>query len=103
MSETPKGKKVAVIAYLTFIGLLISFYMNREDKQEFASWHIKNMFGLVILLFAAMALNSYEIGFYFNRLATALWLFSFIMVLLNRKQGIPYLSEKFQQWFTFLD
>ncbi len=103
MSDIPKGKKAAVIAYLTFIGLLVAFYINREEKQEFVTWHIKNMFGLVILLFVSMALQAYEVGFYFYWLAVVLWLFSFLMVLTNRKQGIPYLSEKFQQWFTFLD
>lgn len=103
MSDTPKGKKTAVIAYFTFIGLLVAFYMNREDKQDFVTWHIKNMFGLIILLFASMALQAYEIGFYSYWLTVALWLFSFLMVLLNRKQGIPFLSEKFQQWFRFLD
>jgi FtsH-binding integral membrane protein len=103
MDDSPQGKKAAIIAYLTFIGLLVAFYMNREDRHEFATWHIKNMFGLVILLFVSMVLQTYEIGFYFYWLSVILWIYSFVMMLFNRKLGIPYFSEKFQQWFTFLN
>ena len=103
MDEISKGKKAAIIAYLTFIGLIIAYYMNRENRNDFTSWHIKNMFGLVILLFASTALQDYAIGFYFYWLTIILWVISFVMALTNRKQGIPLLSEKFQQWFTFLD
>ena len=38
--------------------------MNRDDKHEFATWHIKNMFGLVIILFVSVAFQNYEIGVY---------------------------------------
>ncbi|MCW8981345.1 hypothetical protein [Altibacter sp.] len=102
MSTTP-GKNKAVIAYITFIGMLIAISMNRDEKHEFATWHIKNMFGLVILLFVAVALQNYPIGIYVYWLSVALWLFCLVMALTNRKMGIPWLSEKFQSWFTFLD
>jgi len=103
MNQNSKGKKVALLAYITFIGLLVAFYMNREERNEFATWHIKNMFGLLLLLFTAMALQAYEIGFYVYWLSVLLWGFCFLMAVTNKKQGIPVLSEKFQQWFTFLD
>lgn len=99
----PSGKTKAVIAYLTFVGLLIAYFMNKDDKHEFATWHIKNMFGLLLFLFAAVALQEYPIGFYFYWGSFILWAFSLLMALFNRKQGIPFLSEKFQTWFKFLD
>ncbi len=103
MSETPQGKTKAIVAYLTFIGLLISYFLNREDKHAFTTWHIKNMFGLVILLFVSIAFQNYEIGFYIYWTAVVLWIYSFFMVLTNKQKAIPYLSDKFQEWFTFLD
>ena len=100
--NNPSAKTKAIIAYLTFIGMLIAISMNQDKKEEFTIWHIKNMLGLLILLFAAVALQNSFIGFYIYWITVALWLFSFIMAIMGKKKGIPYLSEKFQQWFTFL-
>jgi hypothetical protein len=102
-NTSPAGKSRAVIAYLTFIGMLVAYFMNREEKHAFASWHIKNMFGLLILLFSSLALQKYEVGLYVYWLSVGLWLFSLSMALTNKKIGIPFLGEKFQTWFRFLD
>ncbi|TDI69284.1 MAG: hypothetical protein E2O86_05750 [Bacteroidetes bacterium] len=100
---SPPGKTMAVVAYLTFIGMLIAYFINKDNRHEFATWHIKNMFGLLILLFVAVALQSYAIGFYIYWTSVVLWIISLIMALFNQKRGIPFLSDKFQTWFTFLD
>lgn len=101
--RNPSGKTKAIVAYLTFVGLLISYFMNKDDRHEFATWHIKNMFGLVVLLFIAVALQGYAVGVYIYWTTVLLWAISFLFALLNKKQGIPFLSEKFQAWFTFLN
>lgn len=103
MNNAPLGKKYAVIAYLTFIGMLIAFFMNKEDKHPFVTWHVKNMFGLVVFLFASVALQNYEMGIYVYWITVAFWAYSLLMALFNQQKGIPYISEKFQEWFTFLD
>lgn len=101
--DNPSGKTKAIIAYLTFVGLLIAYFMNKDNKHEFATWHIKNMFGLLIFLFVAVALQEYPIGVYFYLATVAMWVVSLIFTIANKKQGVPFLSEKFQSWFTFLD
>ena len=103
MNETPAGKTMAVIAYLTFIGMLIAYFVNREAKHTFTTWHIKNMFGLVILLFVSIAFQNYEIGVYIYWTTVVLWGYSLVMAFFNRQKAIPFFSEKFQQWFTFLN
>ncbi len=104
---TPPGKSKAVIAYITFVGLLIAISMNKDERHDFASWHIKNMFGLVIILFASFVMSYQEYLLFPGRIlffgSMVFWLFSFIMAISNRKGGIPFLSEKFQAWFTFLN
>ena len=105
MNSAPKGKNIAIIAYLTFVGTILAYYMNSDKKSAFATWHIKNMFGLLIILFVSIiAQNYYELG------AAILWwcgfigwVISLLMALFGRQQGIPFLSEKFQQWFRFLE
>ena len=106
MKPTPPGKNIALISYITFIGMIIAYYMNRDKKYEFASWHIKNMFGLFLLLIISQVTQAYvnlAFGETLWMLAFALWVFSIIMATLNFKRAIPYFSEKFQDWFRFLD
>ena len=102
----PAGKNKAIIAYITFVGMLIAYFMNREDKHEFATWHIKNMFGLVLILICAQVSHAYVsniLGDILWLVSFAAWIFSMLMAFTNRKTGIPVLSDKFQDWFTFLD
>jgi len=100
------AKTKAIIAYLTFVGTLIAFFVNKDKRHEFATWHIKNMFGLLLLLVISQVTQAYIhlfIGEILWILAFFLWALSLVMAILNKKQAIPYFSEKFQEWFTFLD
>lgn len=103
----PPGKSKAIIAYITFIGLLIAISMNKDEAHDFASWHIKNMFGLTILFFASFAMSYQEylliLGGILFYGSVFFWLFSFIGALLDKQLGVPVLSAKFQTWFTFLN
>lgn len=102
----PKGKHKAIIAYITFIGMFIAYTMNREEKDTFASAHIKNMCGLVLGLLIAQATQAYinpMLGDILWILVFVLWVYSIITVLQNKEPSIPYLSKKFQEWFTFLN
>ena len=101
----PSGKTTAIIAYCTFIGMFIAISLNHDKKNAFATWHIKNMFGLVLLLLLA-TLTQYNVnlllGDILYYIAVIFWLLSLSMAIQNKKQGIPILSEKFQEWFQFL-
>ena len=46
-----EGKTMAIISYITFIGTLIAFIMNQNKKNSFASFHIRQAIGLLILAF----------------------------------------------------
>lgn len=106
MINEPAGKKKAVIAYITFIGFFIAVSMNKDKPDPFATWHLKNMFGLLLLLIIAIVTQ-----LHINLLAgdiiywssVVFWAFSLAMAIANKEVGIPFLSEKFQTWFTFLD
>jgi len=43
-STIDEGKTIAIISYLTLIGLLIAFIMNNDKKNEFAKFHIGQSF-----------------------------------------------------------
>lgn len=100
--NNPSPQLKAIIAYFTFIGWFIAISMNQHpNKNTFVQWHIRNMFGLLILLFIAIALNNY-VGMYLYWLSSILWLYSFIMAIMEKQKGIPFLSQKFNEWFQFI-
>ena len=41
-----EGKNIAIIAYITIIGLIIAYVMNNDKKDAFATYHIKQSLGL---------------------------------------------------------
>ena len=105
-TSTPEGKNLAIVAYITFIGMFIAYSINRDKKLAFVTAHIKNMCGLVFGLLIAQTTQEYiysQLGDILWWVVFSLWVYSLIAVLQNKLPNIPYLSEKFQQWFTFLD
>lgn len=107
MSEiSPPGKNKAIITYITFVGLLIAMSMNSNEKHPFATAHIKNMFGIVLLWICAIAFDKYInllLGQLFYWTSIVLLIYSMFRAMTNKKPGIPYLSDWFDKWFTFLD
>lgn len=106
MSTSPLGKSTALIAYAPFVGFIIAFFINKDESHNFATWHIKNMFGLFLFFIVSLVVQS-QINVNFGDalwfLCCVFWLYSWIMAFYNQRKGIPYLSEKFQEWFTFLN
>ncbi len=80
--------------------------MNQDKNYDFATWHIKNMFGLSILFIVSLIIQAQinvKIGDILWLICFLIWLYCWMMAFFNKKKGIPFLSEKFQQWFTFLN
>ena len=106
MKNTLAGKSTALIAYTPFVGFIIAYFFNREENHPFATWHIKNMFGITLMFIVSLVIQAQidvTIGDIIWLVCVLLWLFSWSMAFFNKKKGIPFLSEKFQDWFTFLN
>ena len=106
MKNIPPGKTTALIAYAPFVGFFIAFFINQEKRHSFATWHIKNMFGLFILFIASLVIQSaidFTIGDVIWAICFVLWIYCWVQAFMGKEKGIPYLSEKFQEWFTFLN
>ncbi len=106
MKHNLPGRSAALIAYTPFIGFLLAFFINQEEKNEFATWHVKNMFGIFILFLVSVIIMSnvnVTAGDIMWFLTLLIWIYCWIMAGKNQKKGIPYLSDRFQEWFVFLD
>lgn len=102
-----EGKTIAIIAYITLIGLIIAFVMNNEKKNEFASFHIRQSLG-IIGLSIVLTLFFFILGFVVhipflptivNLLLIVLWVLGFIGAIQGEKKKVPVLGDQFQDWF----
>ena len=60
MSQQTKedGRTIAIIAYITIIGLIIAFIMNNSKNNSFAKFHIGQSFRIAVLGIANSALSA---------------------------------------------
>ncbi len=102
-ASTSDGKTIAIIAYLTFIGLIIAALINNSKRSDLGTYHIRNMIG-ISLLSTVITLLSWTglLTLLTNVLFTILgvfWLIGLIIAVRGEKQEIPILGKYFQDWF----
>ncbi len=104
-TTTPsEGKNIAIIAYITIVGLIIAFVMNNDKKNAFAAFHIRQSLGLGItgLAVGILSLIPY-LGWIIYLLGILALLYMWIMGLMNaineKEQTVPFLGDKFSEWF----
>ena len=96
------GKTMAIISYLWWIGLLIAFIMNSSKRNSFASFHIRQMFGLIILQFFIGLISRYlswTVGGILGIGLLILWVIGFIGAIQGQEKKVPLLGDQFQDWF----
>lgn len=111
MKSISKNAKISgVTAYLTIVGFLIAFFMNLEEKADFANFHLRQSLGIWTLFFSFayllgiipndstyfMAFNGFLICFFI------LWTYALIGAVQNKKQLVPIFGKLFQKLFRFL-
>lgn len=101
-----EGRTTAIIAYLTLVGGLIAIFMNLEPKHPFARFHIRQAFGLHLLLWAmGIILGNFDfwmIHAAYLLLFFALWGYGFAGAVQGKWFSIPVIGPWFQKWFTFI-
>ena len=91
------GKNVAIIAHITLIGWIIALIMNSNNKNEFASFYIRQMLGLMIVAFLLYFVPM--LGWFLNLGMIVLWIISLMGAFEGQKKLVPILGEYFQDWF----
>src|SRR5690606_34165274 len=99
-----EGKVIAIIAYITFIGLILAFVMNNEKKNKFASYHIRQALGIGLTGLVLGLVNVIPVLGWFIAITGFFVLFvMWVMGLLNASNGkakpVFLLGEKYQEWF----
>jgi len=68
-----EGKTMAIIAYVTVIGTIIAYFMNKDKNNAFAAFHIKQGWRLFIF-------------------GIIIWALSFILIMVTQMTSIGYLG-----------
>lgn len=107
MKPTKDGKLAAVIAHLTFLGPVIAWFINQEEKDPFGSFYIKQSFGIFCLFLLISAIFPIVpdsmfvptlVGFYL--FLFILWIYSFLGALSNEYKLLPVIGAFIQKVFT---
>ncbi len=97
------GKTIAIISYITFIGTIIAYFMNQNKRNSFASFHIRQAIGLILLGFVVNFINRFiDYGWISQLLFLglfALWIIGLIGAIQGQEKKIPLLGDQFQEWF----
>lgn len=97
-------KTIGILAYLTPIGWLIAYVLNSSNRSEYASFHIRQMLGLVIAsmalrLLAKLAIFGGTVFFVGFIAIFAFWVIGFIGAIQGEERVVPVVGDSFQQWF----
>lgn len=103
-SHATEDKNIAIIAYITLIGLIIAFVMNNDKKAEFSTYHIKQSLGLALTGLALGVIGMVPIlGWlvsFFGALALLyLWIMGLMNAINGKQKPVPWLGEKYEEWF----
>jgi len=97
-----QGKSIAIISYFWWIGLIIAFIMNNNKRNSFASFHIRQMTGLLLLNVAASLIYKYigsTTGMLLGLGIFVLWIIGLIGAFQGEEKRVPLLGDLFQDWF----
>lgn len=97
-----KGKTAAITSYILGIGVFIAMSMNSEDKNPFASFHIRQGLGITIT-FISLGLilgnfNSLMISVPMWAFVFVLWSYGIITAVKGESKPMPLLGNLFQKW-----
>ncbi|WP_424493557.1 DUF4870 domain-containing protein [Salinimicrobium sp. GXAS 041] len=99
-----QGKPAAIVAYLTIIGTIIAYFMNNDDKNPFASFHIRQGLGIHITFYVIGMLvsmfDSWWISFPFYIFILILVGYGIVSAIQGEYNKVPLLGDKFQKWFN---
>jgi uncharacterized membrane protein len=98
-----EGKTAAITSYVLIVGVLIAMSMNSENKNSFASFHIRQALG-ISLTFISLGLiisnfDSLMISAPMWISVSILWSYGIFSAINGTTKPIPLLGNYFQKWF----
>ncbi len=98
-----EGKTAAITSYILGIGVFIAMSMNAEDKNPFASFHIRQGLGIT-LTFISLGLiisnfDSLMISAPMWIFVSVLWTYGIFSAIKGETRPMPLVGHLYQKWF----
>ena len=101
--DIEKGKIAAITSYILIIGVFIAMSMNSgEEKNTFASFHIRQALGLsLIFISLGLIISNFDspmisISMWIS--LSVLWTYGIFSAINGETKPIPLLGNYFQKW-----
>ena len=91
------GKTKAIVAHITYIGWIIALVVNSTQKDEIASFYIRQLLG--IYLFSIVITFVPVINIFGWILAFIFWILSLVGAINGEMKETPVIGKYFQDWF----
>lgn len=94
------GKTKAIVAHITIIGWIIALVLNSSEKDELASYYIRQLLGLYLCGLICSIVP--VIGWILSIVVFVFWILSLIGSIQGEMKETPVVGKYFQQWFKAL-
>ena len=97
------GKTKAIVAHIFWIGWIISLVVNMKDKDELASFYIRQLLGIYLISLAFTIIGRITdvslLGSIGGVITLVFWILSLISAIQGEKKEVPFVGQYFQDWF----
>ncbi|NOR73815.1 MAG: hypothetical protein GQ525_01515 [Draconibacterium sp.] len=97
------GKTKAIVAHIFWIGWIISLVVNMKDKDEIASFYIRQLLGIylfsLVVTILASFVNMPMLSTLGGIVTLVFWVLSLISAIQGEKKEVPVVGNYFQEWF----
>ena len=98
-----EGKTAAITSYILVIGVFIAMSMNAENKNSFASFHIRQALGLSITFISlGLIISNFDSGMLSISMwifVSVLWSYGIFSAINGATTPLPLLGDLFQKAF----
>ncbi len=100
----PSGNIRAFVSYITVVGWLVAYFVLKPEDTEYDLFHLRQSLWLHLSILVCEVL-----GFVLFFVLPFLWIVYIVALVVfafkakdGKKELVPYLGEKFQEWFSSL-
>ncbi|HCE58237.1 MAG TPA: hypothetical protein DER09_10520 [Prolixibacteraceae bacterium] len=91
------GKTKAIVAHITWVGWLIALIINANEKDEIASFYIRQLLGIYLFSLVISFVPLVNIVGWI--IAIVFWILSLIGSINGEMKETPVVGKYFQDWF----
>jgi uncharacterized membrane protein len=95
-ASVAEDKTVAIVSYLTLIGLIVAIVLNSNKKTKLGAFHLRQSLGLMLTLLVTIIPI---LGWILALAIFVFWIMGLISATKGEMKPVPMLGSMYQKWF----